>query len=66
VLDQIADGSPGLYLLGCKSIDFQIPRVAEYDFTLVVEDDESERQIVDSLLEKPARVSRLRIDGALD
>jgi len=65
VLDKFADGSPALYLFGGEPIDFQVPPVAEHDLSLGVEDDQPERQIADSLLEKRGRVSRLRIDGTL-
>jgi CheY-like chemotaxis protein len=43
-----------------------VPLVAEHDLILVVADDESERQIVEGLLEKRGAVNLLRRDGSLD
>ena len=66
VPDQFADGGSGLYLLGREPIDFGVSLVAEHDFTLAVEDDESQRQVVDGVLEQPGRINRFRIVGLPD
>ena len=63
VLDQFAGRCAGLHLFGRESVHLDVAPVAENDFALRVEDDNSERQIVDGLLEPCAQVGRPRISG---
>src|SRR5450755_4677838 len=60
VLDKGADGGPGPDLLGRQSVNFRVPLVAEDDVALAVEDDNSERQVVDGVGKHRPGTGRLR------
>ena len=61
MLDQFAGRRAGLHLFGREPVHLDVAAVAENHFALRVEDDNSERQIVDGLLEPCAQVGRSRI-----
>jgi hypothetical protein len=65
VLDELPVRGSRPDLLGGKSIDVHVPLVAEHDVALVIDDDESQRQIVDGGFQRAARLSRRRFDGTL-
>jgi hypothetical protein len=58
MLDEMAGWRSRLHLFGREPVDFHVTDVAEDDFTLVIEDHDAQRELVDGFLEHPGLVGR--------